>query len=145
MKLVTPDDFIGTRAPPTPVPQPRNGFVLIRREPRAEKTEQGIFIPGDAGILFETAMVVAVGPGSPADSGARISDTADLRVGQRVLVQAAVGKQRPGRIPGTATIEPSALTLPFQVDGETAELIPQHLILAILNEPNNNQEQISNG
>jgi co-chaperonin GroES (HSP10) len=114
--------------------KPRNGLILIRRDPPREATEAGIVLPTDPDQgKFILATILALGPGL-IDVAQRVG-LDDLEIGMRVVIKANNPEgRRPGAIPGTVEPQKNPLTLPFKVDGEDVELINQHDILAIIEE-----------
>lgn len=77
--------------------KPRNGLVLVQMmEEKEGKTASGLIIPADKNIVFKVGRILDVGPGVW-DAGKQCA-TEDLKVGQLVLVKAAmvVGANRVG-------------------------------------------------
>ena len=65
--------------------QPRNTLVILRLTEKPEEKVGKLTIVGSDGLYTE-AEVMAVGPGSVMAAGA-VSETFDLKEGQRVFVQ----------------------------------------------------------
>ena len=108
--------------------KPRNTLVTVRRHRQKEKKIGAIIMPEGFG-QFETAEIIEVGPGNPADSGSggRCDNTADLKPGQTVLIRASKRVSGPTGQAGTAKT-----SLPFEINGDDIDILDQTEILGIL-------------
>lgn len=103
--------------------QPRNGMCFVRiQEQRETKTATGIVVPASQGTMFDTAVLLAVGPGIW-DFGHQIG-TSDLKVGDTVLIKSGMR--------GGAIGEQMRTLAEFDMDGGKVCLINQQDILAVI-------------
>lgn len=100
---------------------PRNTLVLLRLFRKTEDHIGAIVVP-TAQDKYTEAEVVAIGPGFVAAAGG-LSETSDLRVGQRVYVQ-----HKQSRGPGQLTDAGTRITQ----DGEELYLFEQTAIVGII-------------
>jgi len=105
---------------------PRNTFILVRLLEKQEEKIGNITVPG-YNDLFCEGEILAVGPGTVSAAGG-VSETFDLKVGQRVYVQhmrQAFGPTgRQNQLDGYRIV----------LDGEAVYLFEQINILAVLAE-----------
>ena len=100
---------------------PRNTLVLLRLFKKTEDHIGAIVVP-TAQDKYTEAEVVAIGPGFVAAAGG-LSETSDLRVGQRVYVQ-----HKQSRGPGQLTDSGTRITQ----DGEELYLFEQTAIVGVI-------------
>lgn len=103
---------------------PRGSFVVLKLIEKAERQHGKIVVPQNKECYCE-AEVVAVGPGSVMSAGA-VSETADLKAGQRVWVKHKA-KNRPGLLDDAG--------LQYQDEGVTYHVFEQSSIVGILAQP----------
>jgi co-chaperonin GroES (HSP10) len=102
---------------------PRNTLVILRLTTKAEEKIGGITISeGDS--LYTEGEVMAVGPGTVQATGG-ISETFDLKVGQRVLVQHKQETPRGKR----------EVAIRYVHNGEIFYLFEQTAILGVIAQP----------
>lgn len=109
--------------------QPRNGLVVIRPVPEKEqKSASGIIIPKTAGMTFEFAEVLAVGPGVALEAGhGQRGGCDDLKPGMFVLIKSGVqGRELGQRMNNYVTLEGA------EDGGKNLHLINQSDILAVV-------------
>lgn len=104
--------------------KPRNTLVLVKLVPQATRMT-GAIVQTTTHDEFAEADVIAVGPGNIAAAGG-ISDTVDLKPGQRVLLLA----KQPG--PG-GTMKLAGI--PVSGENGTFHLFEQARVVAIVSEP----------
>lgn len=111
-------------------PKPRNTLVLVRElEMPESKVGSVIIASGFSSEMYMMGEVLAIGPGNrmEIDNVAQTSETTDLRVGQRVWIQA----KKPGRHPGKYDLQGCR----HEYRGEFLYLFEQMQVLVILDEP----------
>lgn len=109
--------------------QPRGTLVVLELIEASERTQGAVVIPTHKDKMCE-AIVVAFAPGNVAAAGGR-SETHDLRLGQRVLVN----HKQDGRnaLSGQAELKPTYM--PYASGGKTYALIEERYIFGILEQP----------
>lgn len=105
----------------------RNTLVLLRLSSDAEKTVGKITVPTN-NDCFTEADVIAVGPGM-VSAGGGVSETLDLKFGQRVFVK------HKARANGPMGPSIELTGIPYRVDDELFHLYEQGSILSIISEP----------
>lgn len=105
---------------------PRNTLVEVEIVPTTEQKLGGIVIPNNS-ELYAEAIIRAIGPGNINSVGAR-SETHDLAVGQRVLVQ----RYQVREMSMSRGLGKSEIGVRFTRDNKTYLLFEQTAILYIL-------------
>jgi co-chaperonin GroES (HSP10) len=104
--------------------QPRNTLVLVRLHEQPARQVGKITVPTNAD-QFTEAEVIAVGPGNVSAQGG-VSETFDLKIGQRVLV---LYKDR------DANRSLKNCGIPVRQDEETLYLYEQARIMGVIAQP----------
>lgn len=107
--------------------QVRNTLVLVRLYEKPEQQVGKITVP-NLNELYTEAEVLGVGPGTQIAAGS-ISETHDLKVGQRVQVKHKNVDHRGTNFP------PNIAGIKFIQNGETLYIFEQASIIGILAEP----------
>lgn len=106
----------------------RNTLVALKLIEAKEQKHGAIFVNANA-ECFSEAEVISVGPGNVAATGGQ-SETADLRVGQRVIVES---KKKLSN--GSGLVKYQDAGLPLRHEDQTYHLFEQTSVIAILSEP----------
>lgn len=106
---------------------PRNSLVVLKLIELPERQVGKIVVPSQADQFCE-AEVLAVGPGTVAAQGG-VSETADLRVGQRVWVKHKTRTKGPM---GEMLVSTG---IAYQQNDETFVMFEQTQIVAVIAEP----------
>lgn len=104
--------------------QPRNTLVVIELIEEKERKIGAITIPTNSELYCE-GIIQGIGPGNIGAAGAR-SETGDLKIGQRVLVQHQQVRQM------GAGLAKSKCGIEYTRDGKKFMLFEQANVLAIL-------------
>lgn len=107
--------------------QPRNTAVVLRLIETSAEKKKGAIITLTNRELYSEAEVIAVGPGNIAAAGG-VSETGDLKIGQKVFVKSKEMVRSP--VGGGPT--PQIAGIPFEENGTTYHIFEQMSILGIL-------------
>lgn len=113
--------------------QPRNSFVVVRLVLKPEERRGQIVVPTGQDEYAE-GEIVAVGPGSVSAAGG-VSETHDLKAGQRVLVKHKRRQSRPDAVGGMAHrfVDEGLKLKPEQ--GDDLYLFEEQNIIAVVAQP----------
>lgn len=106
----------------------RNTLVALKLIEAKEQKHGAIFVNANA-ECFSEAEVISVGPGNIASAGGQ-AETSDLRVGQRVIVEA-----KKKLVNGSGLNKYQDAGLPLRHEDQTYHLFEQTSVIAILSEP----------